>query len=1537
MSDSAAQQREKGIAIVGLAGRFPGAPTVKDFWRSLTDGVEAIRFASDAELSAAGVDPALISNPDYVRASSTLHQPDFFDAAFFGFSAREAEIVDPQQRVFLECAWEAFEDAACDPASYPGSIGIFAGAGLNMYGFLNLFSNPEVVESVGAYQIMVGNDKDFLCSRVAYKLNLRGPAVAVQTACSTSLVAVQMAFESLLRRECDMALAGGVSISIPQRPGYLYVPGMILSRDGHCRAFDAAASGIVPGSGAGIAVLKRLEDAVADGDHIYAVIRGAAVNNDGSAKAGYSAPSVEGQSAVIRKSMQMAGFSPESIGYIEAHGTGTEVGDPIEVAALSKAFESPSIKPHSCILGSVKSNVGHLDTAAGIAGLIKTALCVKHRMIPPTLHFSQPNPLIDFEKTPFTVNASLVSYDRPALFRAGVSSFGIGGTNAHVSIEEAPASHSDPATLWQLIALSARTSAALEVQSTQLLAYLEENPSTNLADIAYTLQTGRQAFQYRRVLVARDAMQLKAALHAPHSLSPGSQSLSTAHTLIEPAGIAFLFPGQGAQYGNMGLHLYRSTPIFRDVVDQCCEILRPLLDLDLREILYPSAGMTEESENLLQQTAITQPALFVIEYAMAQLFIGCGIRPAAMLGHSIGEYVAACLAGVFSLEDALALVAMRGKIMQALPHGAMLAVSLSASDLLPLLSPEISIAAVNAPSQTVASGNLAAIEVLETTLRRLKIVCRRLQTSHAFHSPMADSIVDEFAQRVARVKLNPPNIPYLSNVTGTWITEDEAVDPRYWGSHLRNTVQFSACVQKLLRESDLVLMEVGPGETLLSLARQHLEPRSTRPLVLSMRSRHAAHDDRETWLTAVGRLWLLNTRPNWKAVHAGERRLRLSLPTYPFERQRYWVEPKQTVAAATTIAPAKQGDMASWFYVPSWHRTLPDPLQKSQVDSARTWLLFAEDGPFADALSAEFGPHGHTVRVRPGEKFQQITPALYEIDPANREDYLKLVRNLAASAHTPDRIVHAWMPRPNANIDLSAVLDRSVLSAMFLIQAVEECEPGRHIEFNVLSDRAYSVFGEHISSPFATALNAFCAVIPLECSNINSRVIDCDLASNSESPIRQVIAELLSLPTDPIVAYRGSSRWAQQFEPVKWEKPSAEQKSDRSISIRTGGTYIITGGLGGVGLVLAQHLARTAQARTILISRTPLPVVSEWNALLEAPETPEILKRKIQGVLSIEQLGGKPVVIAADTADAAAMRQLLAAVRAQYGPIYGVVHAAGIAGSGMMQTKSREQALAVLAAKVQGTAWIREILPTADLDFVLLCSSISAVIPSVGLSDYAAANAYLDGFAADNDDPGGTRVLSVNWDTWRDVGMAVQMELPAGFAHLRDDNLKHGIRSAEAEDIFDRVLFSPVSQVLISTRDFNALQLQTKQIAEELRAALSAGVQRSAMSLHRRPEALENFAPPVDEMERFIVDTWQELLGVEPIGMHDNFFKLGGHSLLGTQMLARLRERYKVDLSLRVIFEQATPAELAQHVRLMSWAFRPTSSTAALEREEIEI
>lgn len=1549
MSDNPEQRREPGIAIVGLAGRFPGAATVAQFWSNLVQGAESIRFASDEELSAAGVDMELAGSSQYVRASSGIEQPEFFDAAFFGFSAREAEIIDPQQRVFLECAWEALEDAAYDPGSYPGAIGVFAGAGMNSYA-LNLVSNPQVIQSAGPYQIMVGNDKDFLCSRVSYKLNLRGPSVGVQTACSTSLVAVEMATQSLLRRECDMALAGGVAIALPQGVGYLHMPGMIFSRDGHCRAFDAAASGTVQGAGAGIAVLKRIDDAIADGDHIYAVIEGAAVNNDGSAKVGYSAPSVEGQSAVIRRSMQMAGFAPETVGYVEAHGTGTEVGDPIEVAALAKAFESASIAG-SCALGSVKTNIGHLDTAAGIAGLIKTALVLKHRMIPPTLHFKQANRLIEFQKTPFHVNNSLLPYDKPQPFRAGVSSFGIGGTNAHVSLGEAPVADSDPQTSSQLIVLSAKTANALEKRASQLFDFLEENPATNLADVAFTLQNGRQPFRHRRILVAGTVAELSAGLKAAGSLSAGQQQLRTENATAEAPGVIFLFPGQGSQHVNMGRDLYRTAPVFRKSVDDCCDVLAPHLGLDLRSVLYPASEEEESATRTLGQTAITQPAIFVIEYSMAKLWMDCGVQPSAMLGHSIGEYVAACIAGVFSLEDALRLVAVRGQMIQAAPAGAMLAVGLPEQDLEALLSSELSIAAVNSPGQTVASGTEAAILQLEARLQKKKIECRRLRTSHAFHSPMMEAVAEAFVAQVGQIKMHAPQHRYLSNVTGGWITDSQATSAEYWGSHLRRTVRFADCGRHLLQESNDVLLEVGPGDTLLSLLRPQLELRSARALLPSMRHALAVENDRDVWLTAAGRLWLSNIHLDWGGLHRCERRTRMSLPTYPFERQRYWIEAAKSNPAALPASGAaaleKQADIADWFYIPSWKRSAPQPMQNLRADTSDNWLLFAEDGPLANDLLAGLGAGGRMVRVRAGRGFRRVSPELYEVDPLNRGDFASLLHELAQNGRWPNKIVHAWMPRPGGEGNPERDLDTGIFSVISLIQAAATDSATRPMELNVIADRAYSIFGERICSPAASALNVFCGTVPLECPNIACRTIDVDLESNSASIAKQLIGELSSPAVNQRIAYRGSARWVQQFEPIRLQKPETNGSNGAAISLRSGGIYVITGGMGGIGLVLAQHLARTASARIVLTSRTAMPVASEWDALLQADGTSAALKRKLEGLQAIEDAGGEVLVFEADTADRVAMRNVLAEVRSQWGEIHGIIHAAGVAGAGMLQTNSREETLAIFSPKVQGTEWIRECLTQEPLneralDFVLLCSSISAVVPSFGLSSYASANAYLDGFAAAFDDPEGTRVISANWDTWAEVGMAFDSELPASLAHLREEKLKHGIRSREAGEVFDRLLDFPLSQVVISTRNFKQLRRQTAEAIAQFQSPGEQGSAEStpplpAMSVHKRPDSLDEFASAGDEIEQFIVELWQELLGIEPIGIHDNFFKLGGHSLLGTQVLARMRGRFKIDLSLRTIFEAATPAELAQHVRAVDWAANLTTTASSSAREEIEI
>jgi acyl transferase domain-containing protein len=879
------------IAIIGIAGRFPGAPDISAFWDNLSRGVESIQSFTPEELLESGIDPELSNDSHYVKASGILADPDMFDAAFFGYNPREAQIIDPQQRVFLECAWEALETAGYDSGNFEGSIGAFAGSGMNTYLLSNILGNNSVIDAVGSYQTLLSSDKDFLTTRVSYKLNLKGPSIAIQTACSTSLVAVVSAYHALLTYQCDMALAGGVSISFPQKTGYLYQEGMIVSPDGHCRAFDAAAKGTVPGEGLGVVVLRRLQDALEAGDNILAVIRGAAINNDGAGKVGFSAPSVEGQTEVIATAQAVAGVPAETISYVEAHGTGTSLGDPIEVAALTRAFRMSTPKQRFCALGSVKTNVGHLNAAAGVAGLIKTVLALQHREIPPSLHFNQPNPAIDFAQSPFYVNDKLTPWNsEPNPRRAGVSSFGMGGTNAHIVLEEAPpvtkqgSSRND-----QLLILSAKTPTALESTTQNLVTALANNTDINLADVAYTLQIGRRPFQHRRIVVCENPTQGSELLSKRDNARVFTSS-------CEPTdrSVVFLLSGQGSQAVGMARAIYQQEPVFRKHLDYCADRLHPILNVDLRSMLYPQEGKSGEADDRLRQTQLAQPAIFAIDYALAKLWMHWGVVPGALLGHSLGEYVAACLAGIFSLEDALALVAARGKLMQSIPSGAMVSVPLDPQAVTARLGTDLTLAAVNAPDLCVVSGTCDAIDALQAQLNSEGIATELLRTSHAFHSAMMDRVIDPFVRKMAAIPLRTPTIPVMSNFTGTWLTPEQATDPAYWGQHLRNTVLFSASVTELLRDENHVFLGVGPGRTLISLARRHVPPGQKRLLVSSLPHPEDGTSDSITMLTSLGRMWTAGVPVDWRAFHSHEHRNRVALPTYPFERQRFFISKKKT-------------------------------------------------------------------------------------------------------------------------------------------------------------------------------------------------------------------------------------------------------------------------------------------------------------------------------------------------------------------------------------------------------------------------------------------------------------------------------------------------------------------------------------------------------------------------------------------------------------------------------------------------------------------
>jgi len=884
-----------GIAIIGMAGRFPGAGSIEEFWANLVAGKESISFFSDAELAESGLDAvALRRFGHYVPARGVLEEADCFDAAFFGIHPKEAEVMDPQHRVFLEACWVALERAGYAPDQVRGAVGVFAGATFNTYYLSALHQRQDLIELVGAEQVMYGNEKDYLTSRVAYKLGLKGPALSVSTACSTSLVAIGQACQSLLTYQCDMALAGGVSVTVPQKRGYFFDEGNINSKDGHTRSFDAQAAGTIFSNGVAVVVLKRLEEAVNDGDQIYAVVKAAALNNDGSQRVSFGAPGLEGQARVVAMAHALAGVDNETITCVEAHGTATPLGDPIEVAALTKAFRMGTQAKQFCALGSVKTNVGHLEAAAGVTGLIKIALALRHRTIPASLHFTMPNPKLDLENSPFYVNATLREWEtKPGIpRRAGVSSFGTGGTNAHVVLEEAPdLPPSGPSRPWQLLILSAKTTDALERTTANLSEYLRKIGTNGegdaalreLADAAFTLQMGRSEFIHRRILACHDAADGVTALATRDT----KRVFAHNQKLTDPP-VVFMFPGQGAQYAGMGAELYRTEPVFRSEIDRCCELLKPTLETDLRALLFPGKGLAKEAEQQLLQTRFTQPALFSIEYALAKLWMSWGIKPAAMIGHSVGEYTAACLSGVFTLEDALSLVARRGALVQAQPSGGMLSIRLPEKDVLPLLNPQLAIAAVNSPHLCVVSGPHAEIAALEKQLESAGVSVRHLHTSHAFHSPMMEPVLGPFLEMLRRVNFGEPEIPFISNVTARLITPQEAKSPEYWAGHVRQTVRFADGIGELLKDTRNVLLEVGPGQTLSTLTRQH-QAKSTEQIVLASLPIIGADENRGI-LETLGRLWLAGLTIDWQAFYANERRLRVVLPTYPFERKHFWPE-----------------------------------------------------------------------------------------------------------------------------------------------------------------------------------------------------------------------------------------------------------------------------------------------------------------------------------------------------------------------------------------------------------------------------------------------------------------------------------------------------------------------------------------------------------------------------------------------------------------------------------------------------------------------
>jgi amino acid adenylation domain-containing protein len=1511
---SPAVSKGKDIAVIGMVGRFPGADNVESFWMNLRDGVESVSFFSEEELSAEGIDPASLENPAYVKANRVLEDIELFDAGFFGFTPREAEVIDPQQRLFLECAAEVIEHAGYDTDRIECRVGIFAGVGMNTYLMENLFPNQEQLQSVGDYQLMFSNQNDYITTRASYKLNLKGPSVNIQTACSTSLVAVHLACQSLLNGECEMALAGGVSVKAQQKQGYLYIEGMIVSPDGHCRAFDAGARGTVGGNGIGIVMLKKLDQATADRDCIHAVIKGSAINNDGVLKAGYTAPGIEGQVDVITRAMQ--GIDPETITYIETHGTGTTLGDPIEIAALTRAYRTYTRKDKFCAVGSVKTNVGHLDAAAGIAGLIKTIQALKYKSLPPSLHFEQPNPEIDFANSPFYVNNKLIEWENGGMpRRAGISSFGIGGTNAHIILEEAP---EQPLTFhkpsWQVLLLSAKTESALEKATVNLAEHFRQYPDLNIDDAAFTLNTGRKVFKYRGMLVSR-------------TIAEAAKTLTTANGLWtrtcedEKRPVIFLFPGQGSQYVNLASRLYQQEPLFRDQVDRSIRILTPLMGVDLRDILYPGSESTDTDRKSkeLEQTAVAQPALFVIEYALARLWMAWGIHPTAMLGHSIGEYVAACLAGVFSLEEALELVAVRGRLMQSLPGGAMLSVALSESEIQSFLNQDISLAAVNAPSLCVVSGTTEAVAALENQLTLQEVKCVRLHTSHAFHSMMMDPILPAFLDCLQKIKWKAPQKPYLSNLSGTWITTEQATDPNYWVQHLRFPVRFMEGMQNLLKEPNPVFLEVGPGRTLTTLVKRNSHSTAAPEALFSLSSPKDPDDDLRVFLTALGKLWLAGVSVDWFAFYEKKKPFRSVLPTYPFERQRYWIERGEYHGKDLPVSRGKKEQLADWFYVPSWKISAPlNVWLEEQAPEPACWLLFVDDCGLGDRLIEQLeGLSQEVIRVKAGKKWSRLHDRSYVLNPGRAEDYEILLDELSAMRWIPQTIVHLWSVTPVTQ-DKNAVTEVEITeqaqnagfySLLFLVQALGKQEKHSSLELIAVSNDMQAITGEERLHPEKATLLGPIRTIPHEYPDIRCRSVDVTFpllkTGWGQRLIDQLLREITTRTDDRIIAYRGNQRWLPSYEPIH---PDQSRKKKRNL-LKEKGTYLITGGLGGIGLTLAEYLGKNLFANLVLVSRSSFPSRDDWDECLITHNPEEEISQKIHVLQTLEEYGARVWVAQADVANLQQMKNLVTEARERFGPIHGVIHAAGLPGGGVIQRKTPENAAAVLAPKVTGSVVLHTLFKDAELDFILFCSSLNSIFEVFGQVDYCAANVFLDTYT-DYLRAQGIPAVSLNWDSWQGVGMAVKTAVPPALREQWEEDIRMAITPQEGLEIFRHVMESTLPRVLVSTRKLIPRLEKSRIVASPLPEENRKKPDR-IIQMHQRPELSTPFMPPRIPIELSLVQIWQKILGVEPIGILDDFFALGGDSMLAIGLMSQIKQRFNKELSVATLYQAATVEQQA--------------------------
>lgn len=1328
------------IAVIGMALRVPGATTTARLWRNLVEGRDCLTRLSAAALRRAGIPQRALANPDFVRAIPTLDDVERFDADFFDLSALEAELTDPAQRLFLECAWEALESAGVVPGRGGPVTGVFGGfEGDYQQKVLSRVIDPGRHPGL-ALPMRIGNSVDFLTTRVSHRLDLVGPSFGVMSACATSLMAVDLAVHSLRRGESEIALAGGATILLPRLGGYLASVEGMLSPTGRLRPFDAQADGTIFGSGVGVVALRPLADALAAGNPIHGVILGTGASNDGNppGKESFVAPSREGQVAAIEAALRDAGVPPETIGYVEAHGTGTRLGDPVEVAALSDVYRRSTGRTGYCAIGSVKANVGHLRCAAGVTSLIKACLALSHRTLPPLANFERPNPRIDFDASPFRVDVEARPWiAAPAGRRAAVSSFGFGGSNVHVVLEEPPARPPAPsARRFHLLPVSARTEAALARRIEELRADLDGRAETPAADVARTLQVGRRAFAHRSCFVAEGDGAAREALVTARMLARGVAAAGSASPV-------FLFPGQGSQRYGAARGLYASEPLFRGIVDECADALAPELGLDVRALLGCSGGGegSPDAAMVLRQTANAQPVLFVLEYATARLLMSWGVTPAAMLGHSLGEVVAACLAGVFPLEDALKVVAARARLMQRCEPGSMAAVFLSEAEVAARLPDALEIAAVNAPSIIVVSGPTDAVARFCGALERQGVGTQRIETSHAFHSRMMEPALPEFARVLGRVALSPPRHPVISNATGRPLTAAQATDPRYWADHVRHPVRFSGGVSHLLTLPGPAFVELGPGTALCDLVRRHEPSARTFPLLPPSTP---ADDEPGAARAALAGLWCAGADVDWALAAAGERRSIVPLPTYPFERSRHWRDDEH----------APPPDPRETLYERGFREAPLD--QTAPADTSRPWIVMGAEGPLVDALHARIEAMGGRVAsLVSGARFGWIGEGRYRVRPDSREDLEAALVAVAAGGGLPPRVLHVGSVTGSAGPHNSAeAFEKAAASGFWslvaLSQAAYDLGVSDGLDVVVVADALARLDGEPgVRHAEKAAVLGACRDIPLEIPRLAMRAVDVPCADGADVPAwlpDALIREAVVVGAPALVALRPGARFEEQL----YALPALPESRPR---LRDGGVVLITGGTGGLGLLFARVLHDLCRARLALTARWTPPPEDAWPELAKRDDR---VGRALAAVLELRSRGAEVAIFEADASDRGQLARALEATRARFGGLHGVIHAAGALQPTPVLGKTPNNAASVFGAKVHGAFHLDELVADEPLDLYLPVSSQASQFPGPGQIDYAAANAVLDVLAQNRAARHGGLACAVGWGAWQEVGLAVR-------------------------------------------------------------------------------------------------------------------------------------------------------------------------------------